>query len=98
MADAFHVYAGSVVVTVPDGETVTGAAGGGGTEVEFTVIDFAALQALVPALLEAFTNQLYEAPFASAALGVKEHVLVHPAAAGVTLWLTATPDVFCTRR
>ena len=98
MADAFHVYAGSVVVTVPDGVTVTGAAGGEGAVEEFTVMAFAALHALVPALLEAFTNQLYEAPFVSAAVGVNEHVLVHPAAAAVRLWLTATPAVFCTRR
>ena len=81
---------------VPLGETSVGVAGGGPM---LTVIARPALQALVPPALEALTNQLYDVLFASAVVGAKVHVPVplgHPAAVAVTLWLTATPTVFCT--
>lgn len=89
-----------IVVTVPVGEIGTGASGTLGPAA-LTLMPRAALQALVPTLFVAFTNQLYEAPLESAELGVKVHVPVpaaQPAALAVMLWLTATPDVFCTRR
>ena len=62
---------------------------------------FPALQALVPRVLEAFTNQTYVVAPASAVPDVKEQVPVpapQPAADAVMLWLTATPAVFCTSR
>jgi hypothetical protein len=83
-AEAFQMYVGIVVVIVPMGLTVVGAAGGEGTTLEFTVIVRAALQALVPTLFVALTNQLYMAPFESTAAGITEHVPVpapQPAAA-----------------
>ena len=59
-----------------------------------------ALQALVPRLLEAFTNHTYVVAAASEVDGVYEHVPPEPqpAVAAGKLKLTATPAVFCTSR
>jgi len=64
------------------------------------VIPRAALHALVPKPLDAFTNQLYAVRAASAVAGVYEHVppFAQPADDAGMLTPTATPDVFCTRR
>lgn len=89
-----------VVPVAPVGAIWVGASGTLGP-VALTEIVVAPLHALVPRLLDAFTNQLYVAPLESADVGVKEQVPVpvpQPAAAAVMLWLTATPAVFCARR
>lgn len=95
--DALHIYAGDAVAMVPLGETAVGTIGAPAGRL--TVIVIVALKALVPAALEALTDQSYVAPFASAILGLKEQVPepdAQPAAIALTLLLIAMPDVFCT--
>src|SRR5258708_29772094 len=92
---AFHVYVGVVVVIAPVGDTVAGVAGAGTTMV--TVMVRGALQAPVPMVFVARTNQLYAAPLVSAFAGVTVQVPVpaaHPAAVAVYVRSNATPAVF----
>lgn len=85
---------------LPLGEMSVGASGTVGP-VALTVIAFAGLHGLVPRVLEAFTNQLYVAPFVSEVVGVNWQMPVpppHPMVVALRLTLTATPAVFCTSR